>query len=285
MQQGQNVNAVSDSDRPESFQLKGGLFPMSLLELRSSDLQHIAQELQSKVQKSPGFFKRSAVVIGLDQLNTESCENLDLFRLTQLCKHLELIPTAIRGGPDSLTEQAFQLGLAVLPKGKSNKSRAIEIPEPAPQAAPAQQEPSTPTQQEATAEQSQPLTGEEQGQAQEPVQEQIQAAPTNRVVTSPIRSGQQIYARGGDLIILTSVSAGAEVLADGNIHVYGPLRGRALAGVMGDTNARIFCSSQEAELVSVAGHFLVDETLKSTHWKKPVQIFIHDGRLITSPLE
>lgn len=278
MRQSQPLNTDSDRDRPESFQLKGGLFPMSLLELKTPDLTAVAEELRAKVTQSPGFFKRSAIVIGLDQLTDQECSIIDLQALTSICRDLELLPSAIRGGSKALVEQAFELGLAALPKAKStNKSRhapSVEVTEPpAPQA---ETEPETPQQDSTTAQSS--------SAPQEEKQQELSNAPTTRIVTTPIRSGQQIYARGGDLIILTSVSAGAEVLADGNIHVYGPLRGRALAGVLGDTNARIFCSSQEAELVSVAGHFLVDEVLKNTHWKEPVQIFIKDGRLITSPL-
>jgi septum site-determining protein MinC len=100
-----------------------------------------------------------------------------------------------------------------------------------------------------------------------------------KLITIPIRSGQQIYAQGGDLIVLAPVSVGSELLADGNIHVYGPLRGRALAGVLGDTTARIFCSSLEAELVSIAGQYKVSEQLKEFGWKAAVNIELLDGNL------
>jgi septum site-determining protein MinC len=110
------------------------------------------------------------------------------------------------------------------------------------------------------------------------------AALPTRIITTPIRSGQQIYARGGDLIVMAAVSAGAEVLADGNIHVYGALRGRALAGVQGNENSRIFCSSQEAELVAVAGQFMVDEVLRTNHWKEAVQIYLAGGKIQISLL-
>jgi septum site-determining protein MinC len=96
------------------------------------------------------------------------------------------------------------------------------------------------------------------------------------VVHRPVRSGQQTYAEGADLILLTQVSEGAEVLADGHIHVYGALRGRALAGVRGDETARIFCQSLEAELVSIAGNFLLQDGFPPELLKKPVQIYL-DG--------
>ncbi|HEX7045329.1 MAG TPA: septum site-determining protein MinC [Burkholderiales bacterium] len=102
----------------------------------------------------------------------------------------------------------------------------------------------------------------------------------NLLVKEPVRSGQQIYAKGGDLIVLATVSPGAEILADGNIHVYGTLRGRALAGVAGDTGARIFCRSLDAELVSIAGHYRVSEQIQDAERAQPVQIYLRDERLI-----
>ena len=97
-----------------------------------------------------------------------------------------------------------------------------------------------------------------------------------KLITKPIRSGTQIYAKDTDLIILSSVNTGAEVIADGNIHIYGPLRGRALAGARGDEQARIFCEECEAELISIAGHYLVKEKIKVPRTKKPLlQIFLN----------
>jgi septum site-determining protein MinC len=97
-----------------------------------------------------------------------------------------------------------------------------------------------------------------------------------RIVTEPVRSGQQIYARGGDLVILNSVGAGAEVIADGCVHIYGALRGRALAGVQGDASARIFCRDMGAELVSIAGVYKVAEDIKETVHGRSVQVW-RDG--------
>lgn len=116
--------------------------------------------------------------------------------------------------------------------------------------------------------------------------EKVESAPAsrNKLVNQPVRSGQQIYVPEGDLIILGAVSAGAEVLADGNIHVYGPLRGRALAGVRGDTEVRIFCQSLEAELVSIAGHYWVIEQLDEDKCGKAVQIYLSEDRLVVKPL-
>jgi septum site-determining protein MinC len=102
---------------------------------------------------------------------------------------------------------------------------------------------------------------------------------TTRLVTEPVRSGTQIYARGADLIVTAPVSAGAELVADGNIHVYAALRGRALAGASGDASARIFCSRLEAELVSIAGRYLVSEQLPAEQRGLPVQIALVEDQL------
>ena len=98
-------------------------------------------------------------------------------------------------------------------------------------------------------------------------------------MTQPVRSGTQIYARGGDLIVLSSVSPGAEIIADGHVHIYGALRGRAIAGASGDTEARIFVGKLEAELLCVAGHYLVSEAIPPEHIGQAVQVILTDDRL------
>ena len=104
------------------------------------------------------------------------------------------------------------------------------------------------------------------------------------LVNRPVRSGQQVYARDTDLIVLGSIGAGAEVIADCNIHVYGPLRGKALCGVSGNTETRIFCQSLEAELVSVAGNYRLLEEIPEDLRGKPAQIWLDKDRLNIEPL-
>ncbi len=106
-----------------------------------------------------------------------------------------------------------------------------------------------------------------------------QAPAAATLITQPIRSGQRIYA-SGDLIILSQVSAGAEIMAEGNIHVYNTLRGRALAGVHGNTTARIFCFDLQAELISIAGDYKTSEDLNKQTYKNPVQIYLQNHALI-----
>lgn len=115
--------------------------------------------------------------------------------------------------------------------------------------------------------------------------EQAEPVPIrNRLIHHPVRSGQQLYAADGDLIVLGTISAGAEVIADGNIHIYGALRGRALAGVKGDAETWIFCQSLEAELISIAGRYRISEQLDSTDRGKAVQIHLEDDRLVIDHL-
>ena len=126
-----------------------------------------------------------------------------------------------------------------------------------------------------------PLPAEAKPKASEPPYEKSRKS---RMILRPVRSGQQIYVPEGDLIVVAPVGAGSELLADGCIHVYGPLRGRALAGVNGDDTARIFCQSLEAELVAIAGHYQINEDL-APEWKKKVpQVWLEKERLMISTL-
>jgi len=108
-------------------------------------------------------------------------------------------------------------------------------------------------------------------------------ASRTRLVTQPVRSGTQIYAKGGDLVVAAPVSAGAELIADGNVHVYGALRGRAIAGACGDKAARIFVQRLEAELLAVAGRYIVSEAIAPEHLRQPVQVALVDDQLRILP--
>ena len=108
-------------------------------------------------------------------------------------------------------------------------------------------------------------------------------ATRTRLVTQPVRSGTQIYAKGGDLVVTAPVSAGAELIADGNVHVYGPLRGRAIAGADGDKAARIFVQRLEAELLAIAGRYLVSESIAHQYLKQPAQVALVEGALRIMP--
>lgn len=237
-----------------SFKLKGGMLPISILELSSYDASAFADDLQAKVEQSPDFFKQSLVVLDIEKA-TDDYAKLDLALMQQACKDNHVFAAAIKG-PESARELAEQAGLAFVPSNGVKSSVTAEKTEQPQKADPEPQE--TP--------------------------EVVYQARPSKVVTQPVRSGQQVYAADADLIVLAAVSEGAEVLADGNIHIYGSLRGRALAGVKGDDSARIFCQSLEAELLSIAGHFKVHEDLQGPQWGSPTQIHYQDDTLMLKPL-
>jgi septum site-determining protein MinC len=110
------------------------------------------------------------------------------------------------------------------------------------------------------------------------------AQGVSMLVDRPVRSGQRIYAAGGDLTVVAPVSSGAELMADGNIHIYAALRGRVIAGLKGDAKARIFCSDLQAELVSVAGHYRVSENIPAELKGRQVQVFLDSEVLRIEPL-
>lgn len=116
-----------------------------------------------------------------------------------------------------------------------------------------------------------------------PTQAPAKIAPT-KVVRTPVRSGQQIYAKDGDLVILSHVSAGAEVIADGSIHIYGTLRGRAIAGASGQREARIICHDLQAELISIAGHYWLSDQIESQFWQQRVMLSMTDESLYLETL-
>ncbi|MBD8161362.1 septum site-determining protein MinC [Erwinia persicina] len=111
-----------------------------------------------------------------------------------------------------------------------------------------------------------------------------QPATKTRLIASPVRSGQQIYAKNCDLIVTSSVSAGAELIADGNIHIYGMMRGRALAGASGDKNCQIFCTSLSAELVSIAGNYWLMDQIPAEFFGKASRLCLKDGALTIQTL-
>src|SRR5690606_4859177 len=222
----------SASDQP-TFRVRATFAPLTHLELISFEPSRFEQELEDKSQQAPMFFRESPLVLSLERLAEPDLE-IDFAHLLDICHRLSIKPIAIRGGNLVHQSAARGVGLLVLPANKPHGT-GIE-PETVPEAPKVEA----------------PIT------APKP-----EPARLTKLIDHPVRSGQQIYAAGGDLIVTAPVSAGAELLADGNIHVYGPLRGRALAGVLGNTDARIFCRSLEAELVSIAGQYKISEDLQN----------------------
>ncbi|MET1077944.1 MAG: septum site-determining protein MinC [Pseudomonas sp.] len=234
-------------DQEPVFQLKGSMLAITVLELTHNDLERLDRQLAAKVAQAPNFFSNTPLVLALDKL-PDSEGVVKLAALMALCQRHGLRTLAIRASRASDIAAAQSLDLPVLPP-----SGARERPvEPAAESVAAVK----------------PVENVEK--VEKPSEPEVK--PT-RIVTTPIRGGQQVYAQGGDLIVMAPVSAGAELLADGNIHVYGPMRGRALAGIKGNLQARIFCQQLGAELLSIGGHYKVAEDLRrDPAWGRAVQV-------------
>lgn len=218
------------------FQLKGSMLAITVMELAHNDLERLDTQLQEKVAQAPAFFSNTPLILALDKL-PEAEGSLELAELMAVCRRHGLRTLAIRAARESDIAAAEALDLPVLPPSGA-RERPIDPTPPKPTPKPAEPE-----------------------------------HRPSRVITNPVRGGQQIYAQGGDLIVLAPVSAGAELLADGNIHVYAPMRGRALAGVKGNADARIFCQQMGAEMLSIAGHYKVAEDLRRDPlWGDAVQV-------------
>jgi septum site-determining protein MinC len=255
------------SDSP-SFQLKGGLVPLTILELYQYEYQSFVQQMAQKVEQAPDFFQQTPVVVALEKLVDKQCY-IDFIELCDVCKEFGIVPIAIRGGADHLEMAADIAGLAQMPAQVERKKSNRTVSESSSGAG---------TQVETT------NTHQESASAHAVDSGLLEESLPSKVIRQPIRSGQQIYAKGADLIVLAPVSAGAEVLADGNIHIYAPLRGRALAGVKGNPDAMIFCQSLEAELISIAGQYKVNEDLRKDHWKEAVKMSLRDNQLVVESL-
>lgn len=242
------------SEQQAVIAFKSSSITLPTLMIASDDLQLIAEHLQHKVQQAPDFFKNSPVLLDLHDI-TKRQLSVDLHALIETVSAEGLIVVGIRGGTPQHNAEVNTLNIAVFAEARG-----------------ATTEP--------------PKQNAKQADTQEPESTEAKAQSPNaasKLVTQPIRSGQRIYS-AGDLIILAPVSAGAEIMAEGNIHVYSTLRGRALAGVQGNTESRIFCSDLQAELISIAGNYRVSEDLDDTVRGRPVQIFLQKHSLIINDL-
>ena len=246
-----------------AFEIKGGNLTALVMHLASHDPESIQALIRDQLGIRPGFFNHDPLVIDFAQIPQEATVDLAPIRDALLQYSLSLV--GVVNASDQQIAAAAELGLGLFqaPSREIRPRKSDPEPEQAPAAA--VQEPAS---------------------APEPeVRADTEPRLPTKVHTSPVRAGQQVYAKGGDLIVLGAVSAGAEVIADGNIHVYGPLRGRALAGARGDTSARIFIRFMEAEIVSVAGTYKVIDADMVRHWHgKSLQVFLNGEQLEIEPL-
>jgi septum site-determining protein MinC len=258
---------------------KGASYTLTSIRLNTTDLGAIAIELSAKVTQAPEFFRDAPMVIDLEGVEMRP---LDMTGLLKTLRTHGLLPVGVRGGSQRQQAAGRAAGLPLL-RGTHYHAPAKGEPASRGENLEADRTPRH-TEPRAPEPPPDPVRGTEPESAPAGRAEAQPQAQT-RVVTQPVRSGQQVYAAGGDLILLGAVNAGAEILADGNIHVYAPLRGRALAGVKGNPKARIFAHSMEAELVSIAGIYQMFDEDASTGWKgKPAQIYLEGDALKIEPI-
>jgi septum site-determining protein MinC len=242
---------------PATFEIKSANLPLVALLLKSSDLDALSRDLALRFGDIPDFFDQDPLVVELSALADDE-RPLDFTALIALLRSYRVAPVAVRGGNLGQMNAAAAAGLLAAPDARITAARTQE-PEVTRVQAP-------------------------------PVEAPLATPPLGAlVIDKPLRSGQQVYARGRDLVVLSMVNAGAEVIADGNIHVYAPLRGKAMAGARGNADARIFSLCLEPELLSIAGIYRTSEVpLPKGVWGQPTQVRLLPGpdgdKLVMTPL-
>ena len=278
------------------FALKSQMIPLTVIELSSQDNQSFDQQLEAKVKTSPALFDRMPAILGLDEI--EPIDESNIQKLLFTVRKYNIMPIALRGS-DELKELAQKLDLAWIPPGRKKLQKQAQKAKEQIEASDAAAEQAKPAEDpEATSEphlNAQVAVEEEPQQlelTEQPAPESANLSseesttavaqatrPATKIISTPVRSGQQIYAKDSDLIILSQVGQGAEVIADGNIHIYGTLRGRAIAGASGNKEARIFCQSLQAELISIAGIYQVSDDLPADRIGQSSQIELKENHL------
>ena len=255
------MSVALSGNAPATFEIKSANLPLVALLLKSADLTLFHQELQQRYGDMPAFFDNDPLLIDLSLL-PDTVAAVDFAALVNTLRPYSLLPIAVRGGRAELIAQAQAAGLVLATDAIVQRSAAAATPSPASSAAAPTAKPAAPV-----------------------------APSSAMVIDKPLRSGQQVYARGRDLIVMAMVNPGAEVIADGHIHVYAPLRGKAMAGARGNVEARIMALSMEAQLLSIAGVYRTSENAlpPSVHGKAAqVRLESHtDGqdKLIIEPLK
>lgn len=242
-----------------SIELKGSVFTLTVLHLENDDPAQIHQQLQQKASQAPRFFDSAPLVINVEHLS----EVPDFDDLIDAIASANFIPVGVSGiTSDSMRIAAKHAGLAILTTRKENPENAVTL--------------HTPKENLYKDSLDTPLKNiSDSHDADDQV-------PT-KIIQGNVRSGQQIYSPG-PIVIIGSVSNGAEIISNDSIHVYGTLRGRALAGARGNFESRIFCRHLEAELVSIAGHYLLSDNLPEQCFGQEIQIRLENEKIIFDKL-
>lgn len=244
-------------------ELKFGQVGVANLRLKSLDDDTLALELKQKLDTAPQLFQRAPVVLDLSHL--PQLPDIDRVRaVLATIRASGMLPVGLAYGTSENEALARALDLPLFAKFRAAYETAGTAPEPVP--APVET-----------------VAVPAPSRAPPPPPSATRGA-AGMLQSLPVRSGQQVYARGSDLVITAVVGHGAEVIADGSVHVYAALRGKAIAGAQGDTAARIFCQDFQAELVSIAGHYRVFEDIPADLRGKPVQVWLEGEKLLLARL-
>lgn len=248
---------MSQASAPHTYEIKSASLPLVSFLLKNPDTSALQADMARRLGATPGFFDNDPVVIDLSQLD-DPHNLLDLPSVCLMLRTHQMLPVAVRGANEHQLASAHKAGLF--------EARDLSIQAPA----------------AARVE----TVVQEVIREVEVVREVPAASASALVVDKPLRSGQHVYAKGRDLVVLAMVNPGAEIMADGHIHVYAPLRGKAIAGARGDEQARIFTSSLEAELLSIAGTYRTsgDAPLPAEVAGKPTQISLQGDKLVMQAL-
>jgi septum site-determining protein MinC len=248
-------------DYEQAGELKIGQVGIANLRVRTLDVAQLSREMRERVDRAPKLFGRAPVIVDFGGL----AQMPDLATAQALMEGLRgagVLPVGLSYGTRETEQLAEQLGLPLLAKFRAQYE---PVGGAAPAAAPPARRESAPA---------------EPAPAKAAKAPAAAAASPGLVQKTPVRSGQQLYAENRDLTVLSTVGAGAEVIADGSIHIYGSLRGRALAGAQGNADARIFCREFHAELVAIAGHYKVLDDVPKELRGKPVQVWLEKEQLM-----
>ncbi|PPV06294.1 septum formation inhibitor [Xanthomonas bromi] len=240
-------------DFEQAGELKIGQVGIANLRVRTLDVPRLVQEMRERVTRAPKLFGRAAVILdfgGLSQVPDMATAKALLDGL----REAGVLPVALAYGTSEIDLLSQQLGVPLLAKFRAQYEPVAVSPPPPPSA------------------------------RAEPAPPAVRPAP-GRMQRTAVRSGQQLYAENCDLTVLSTVGAGAEVIADGSIHIYGTLRGRALAGAQGNPDARIFCRDFHAELVAIAGHYKVLDDVPMDLRGKAVQVWLEQDQIKIAALD
>jgi septum site-determining protein MinC len=248
------------SESADAVELKFGQVGIASVRVRRNDAAALHAELERRVRAAPQLFERAAVVMDLSHLAAQPTDG-EVDALLEAVRAAGMLPVGLAYGTAENDALARRMGLPLIAKFRTQYERENAL--------------------DTRAESDARAASESKPSAVKPAEISVpaRASVLAQQHSQPVRTGQQVYARGRDLIVVAPVANGAEVLADGNIHVYGALRGRAFAGALGDEHARIFVSEFRAELVSIAGHYRVFEEIPKQYEGKAVQISLEEGKL------